>query len=851
MGDMSVSKTAWDLCPYYVLRSPGFAFGTFLEMSFRRAPGAIDRVIRLQATLAELAPRLKTYLDTWGRIAPRPAPAPRLTPPAVRKKQQRRLPIPDATVDLFPEEHRQDWLQLLDSWNRVAGALRPAIDTARELMESELWECRQALRQLCGDERIRDAMWISSQNFTANFERYLAAPLGRRVTKARQLERTAMLFLQRLTAKNDTISFFGPYVWGRFRPDSAVNLRYQPGAGGLIRRSLASCEYWGMAVLARRISAEREVWMELCPYLKPSCHLEGTTLRYPIGHRRELGPRQAAVLRLADGSRTSRQLLADLGSDPLFAGQSPAEIEALYRDLIARQVLVCQLTVPTATPNSERLLLERLQELPRSCPRRDFWVGQLQQFCDWVREYSQAAAPRRREIVHRMNQRFRELTGEEPNRRAGEMYAARTLLYEDCERNVERCEVGGELLRELRSLAPIFELARWITLELPRRYQDRFAAVYRQLAGNGSRPPVDFLAFLHATDDLGAAEDIERQLYRELQDAWRQVLADRFREDCEEVVITPEECERVLDLLPEGGTAGSRLQVVGHSFHSPDFLFIGRDIEAINRGEFRIVMGEIHKSTFMVTMPWAMPFCRFEGEIRAFLQESLEGPIVEFSDPPMQHIRANINWPLAPQFYEIVTDARTSRYPPEQVIPVGELQVVEEAGDLFVETRDRRQRIWLPSVLRYFHYRKYQHSIVIDPLPALGGQHSPRLVFGSRIILQRRRWRFGPEDLPQVDGQRADSMELWMEVRAWQQRKGLPRLIFLKVPREPKPVLIDFDNFISVELFLRLVRASAKAVISEMSPGPAHLWLHDAAGERYVSEIRTTVVYRQEVADAV
>jgi len=835
---------AWRFSPCFVFRSPGFEFAGVSAMTFRRAPQAIDRILKIEAALGALAPRLREHLGAFGRVPPSSA-MPATLPAAVDKRIGRRKPIPEGTIGLFEGEKASAWRELVGRWNVAAAARAPATAAAREAMAEELSERRRTLGELFHDQRMREAVWASARNFSRNFERYLDRPIGKRGTKERQIERTAMLFLQRLTAKNDTISFFGPFVWGRFRPDSQTNLVHEAGAGDLIRRRLVSCEYWAVTTLARRISADPAIRMELCPYLKPSCFLDGSTLFYPIGHRAELDPRRLAVIRLADGRRTSRQLLEALESSTAFAGCSPDKIRAVYQDLIDRKILVCELTVPTALPNTERHLLRQLERLPEGCASKARWVAEVRRFCDWIEEYARSGYEDRRRIVDEMDGCFRELTGEEPTRGAGEMYAGRTLIYEDCETNVGRCEVGGALLADIESLSPLFEIARWISLEIARRYHGRFLELFRRLSGGRSRP-VDFLLFLQEAAVFNEEVEIETDLYRELQEVWREVLGPRLTDARDEVTLAPADGERVLAKLRHTRTGDRRMEVFGHNFHSPDFLFVAKDLDAVNRGDYAVVMGEIHKSTYMVTMPWAMPFCPYRDEVESFLSQTMTEPVLEFSDPPLRHIRANINWPVVPPFHEIVTEARTSRYPPERIINVGELEVVEEDGNLFVGSRDQRHRVWFPSVIRYFNYRKFQKNVIVDPLPVLGEKYSPCLRYGPRVVLQRRRWKFDREELPEVSRLAADSMELWLAVRSWQQQAGIPRLVFIKVPTEPKPVLIDFDNFLSVELFLRLTRKSPVVSISEMVPGPEDLWMRDADGRRFVSEIRTTVVRMED-----
>ena len=77
------------------------------------------------------------------------------------------------------------------------------------------------------------------------------------------------------------------------------------------------------------------------------------------------------------------------------------------------------------------------------------------------------------------------------------------------------------------------------------------------------------------------------------------------------------------------------------------------------------------------------------------------------------------------------------------------------------------------------------------------------------------------------------------------QRHGMPRFVFVKTPIEPKPIYIDFASPIYVRILAKLIRQTTesewvdpKITISEMYPAHDELWLTDADGERYTSELR-------------
>ena len=81
----------------------------------------------------------------------------------------------------------------------------------------------------------------------------------------------------------------------------------------------------------------------------------------------------------------------------------------------------------------------------------------------------------------------------------------------------------------------------------------------------------------------------------------------------------------------------------------------------------------------------------------------------------------------------------------------------------------------------------------------------------------------------------------------------MPRWVFYKPSHEPKPIYLDFDSPLYVDVFAKLVkragRDAAESVrIVEMLPRADQAWLVDADGRRYTSELRlVTLVPRSHL----
>jgi hypothetical protein len=110
-------------------------------------------------------------------------------------------------------------------------------------------------------------------------------------------------------------------------------------------------------------------------------------------------------------------------------------------------------------------------------------------------------------------------------------------------------------------------------------------------------------------------------------------------------------------------------------------------------------------------------------------------------------------------------------------------------------------------------------------------------------VISRESWSFQAVDLKFIDEK--DEHERFLEARRWMGKHGLPRFAFAKLPVEVKPIYVDFDSLIYVEMLTKLVRrtlasdhAHEPITVTEMLPRPDELWLRDHQGHQYTSELR-------------
>jgi hypothetical protein len=88
--------------------------------------------------------------------------------------------------------------------------------------------------------------------------------------------------------------------------------------------------------------------------------------------------------------------------------------------------------------------------------------------------------------------------------------------------------------------------------------------------------------------------------------------------------------------------------------------------------------------------------------------------------------------------------------------------------------------------------------------------------------------------------------ERFVGVRQWARRAGLPRWVFIRPRPDVKPGFVDLSSPMFTDLFCQSVRDSiadgqCEFVVTEMLPTFDQLWLADAGGGRYTSELRLVI----------
>lgn len=828
--------------------------GWFLwrEFCVRGAGFPATDVLRLACPLS--AATSKTMLDVEQWVNEREADFRSACKAALRESQERgererashlRAQLKRSIFQRSPRETHLDFALRARIINARAlhAYLEAHQDEVRKAFEKERLNTSKVLRELAREPRFREAVtWQNRGVVRTGLDVLLRTPPELSNKDTRHKEQLVANYLQRYDTKNDTIGFFGPIVWGSFSP-SGPALEARPGPGLVSRRGVYF-EYWAIAALAESLAQRPGMRPLLAPRLMPLSRLEGSVLHTPLGPQ-DLSPLEAAVLSVCDGDRSARDIAAWLSAQPGMPPATEEEVLALLGTFESQELLRWTLEIPTlGEPEVE--LRERLRRLadPEAREPALAALGELEAAREDVAR-SAGDAQRLGEALERLDACFSRLTGRSPSRLAGESGAGRTLVFEDCRRDLE-LRLGPELLSALSApLSLLLMGARWCSYQLARCYEHELLSLFHSLRAEAGQDELPLLQFWPSAAGLfkragGEDPTSVQALFAEYQRKWAELLG--LPSDQRQLQWTAEELAprvRKAFAAPHAGWPGAR-----HC--SPDIQIAAASVEAVQGGDYVLVLGELHSTAN--TLEQGTPWREHPEPERLLRALDWDHPTGRFAPaPPEEMAGSRYITPLSrhPLDVTLEYDRVPSWRPREQTLALAELRVRERAGRLEVVTQDGR-RTW--DILEALDVLLTEANVA--PFPAL--PHTPRLQV-DRLVLARETWRFASEALSFATLETAE--ERFVGARRWAQEHGMPRWLFIKVSTERKPCFVDLDSLILVELFCKQVRAAEQVTVVEMLPTVEQCWLPDAEGRLYTSELRMVAVdgapWRREAAEPI
>ena len=821
----------WKLWRCFGVRGAGFSSEQVLRLSDSQCVAAADDLLDAEQHTERLLDEALTALRSDLEAAEPQDREPLLR--AIQTLKKGKLPKP-----LSSSGSGQERLEILRD---ARSQLEPIAKNYRESFLAATDKTSQAIRDLIAESRFRCAVtWQNRQAIHTSINSLLrkTAGSGPRGSKQRQHEEMVASYLQRYCVKNDTIGFFGPMGWGKFLEDG-YSVEVRPGETLLAKRSVRF-EGWCIDRIAETLAQGRALDPWLAPRRMPYIRLDGTNLHFADQQTIKITPKQAFVIHACDGRRTARQIAVGLLGITKLGFRNVREIFALLDELQRLEVIAWDLTVPLQL-KPEEYLRQKLESIDDLSLRAQC-IGVLNEL-EQARAYVVEVADDPEGLDQALagfETTFTRLTGASPTRRHGETYAGRTLIYEDCRRDIE-IEAGSEFLQKLGPpLSLLLTSARWLTYQAAKRYRQGLRELYCDLVRRTGSPTIDAITYLNQLktifgDREHRAPAIE-SVIKEFHQRWATLLAitpgqRRIRYSCEELRGPLQE---IFDAPSPGWT------MAGH--HSPDIMIVASSAEAIQRGDYELVMGEVHvgantlkASCFVAQHPDP------DELIRWHRKDMPEPQLIPVGTKEFAFSRAYsmIN---SKDDFRLLVNRDTYSLPEEKSLPISSLVVEDTSCGLRLRTRDGKESFEILEACA-----SVMVGQVIQRFGLFGsGRYNPRINFDDLVVARETR-RFESKELEFAKAK--DESERFLAARRWARSQGLPRFVFVKVPIEVKPFYVDFGSPIYVDILSKFVRRmneegepGALLSVTEMLPQPHETWLHDAQGNRYTSEFRCVAV---------
>jgi hypothetical protein len=653
-----------------------------------------------------------------------------------------------------------------------------------------------------------------------------SGPLPPRKKRARARERHLLLYLQRISAKNDTLSEFGPGGWGTI-DRQAKNIKLAPEAG--IAKRETFLERWTALGVAAALNADPEIRVELSPRLHPNGRIDGNQFIFAgTAETTPLDPKTIEILLRCDGAT------------PAYSFGE--EIDALEQ-LAAQDMIRWEVEVPALDPHAFNVLIADILRW-RDSPFRARWLELLQPIAALPSKFAQAKeTPSRAEIMDDARRQLQNLgTARETSDRF--LYSASNPIGEECFRECH-FSIGEDLINEVAS-----DAEPWIDL-----WRDAYAFVASRVAAglralfekaplqNGALP---LPAFLRHCEMLKmpltgpAMVGLAHMAFQEVKAAFRDRM--RNRPEAAEWELTADDCHFVCQNFQYE-------KFDEFTYPSADLQLEARSLEAVARGEYRWILAELHPPVALLHhgFYWS---CPDKTELGRALASTVKGcPSFHFG-----FFAADFTATTTVRMLDAIPE-RMSFVAPQRgdprwrIIPPAEIEVYvdDKSGDVCLRTRGAHEylgsfaRAWvIPLGFHPFHFGR--------------APHMPRLRCG-RVIVQRRSWtvtfeELGPGDYTGV------SRDLVVAVERLRAKKEWPRYVYIRPSeqalrrsgaegrdKDTKPVFIDLESYLFLEIFHRWLTKAGELEVSEMLPGPDDLLWQEPDGRR-TFELRTQIVPR-------
>jgi hypothetical protein len=773
---------SWQLYPSFAVRAAGFPVELLQELTTAELTGAVTRYGDTVAAAEALRSRLLR------QELPAAVAAARGDRDMLRALSRTRERVGRRRTGPGPSPTGNGGLsRLLEEWRGRQDACETMLSAVITAARASRAETAERLRLLAAGQDVQGALLLLSPSFFIAVRRRVgepAEPAGQ-VRHDRAFYRRLALYLQRLAAKNETHSYFGPIGYGYF--DSAIDGVAVDGFVGAGPPDVFATHRLATGLAA---AIEKSGAVPPRPRRVPTARRVGSRL---VTHRTQipLDDLGCRLWDLADGSRASAELAAETG-DPVRAA-------ALLDQLQAAGVLV---HAPMVDARSEDPLADLEHRLATTRGGTGRWPELIAEFRRLLRHFGSAPVRDRLQILEQIEQLYHALTGAEPRVGAGRMYADRTLLFEE---RPSACGVrlGGELAEIIRSRVGV-ALSLWASASAERHsvLRRHAATVFTAMFGEAAQVP--FLEVLRTLRNHPQHEPVSTSVHRWMEERISRCADQRLDLDADAVrSVTPAAA------LP---------------------LFTSVDLLLARAGpgprDVTMVVGEAHPMNLLSVFPTDY-YARRQASQRCADRDAW---LLRQITPPGARLAQIIPGRSAKIFaypQAVVPVELRPRLPTANATPVADL-FVRLVGERLALCDRLGELVLLPALTG---------GDETDPLTAFclpavrttvfgTGPRLPRITVDG-VVVQRRRWESRLPVLPS----RLTGAERYGAVIRWWAEQGMPRRVFVRAATEPKPVYIDATSPVLVDCLMSLGAGEALTV-TEMLPDVSQCWLAGPDGNR-------------------
>ena len=651
-----------------------------------------------------------------------------------------------------------------------------------------------------------------------------ADSLPPRNNRARGREQHLLLYLQRICTKNDTFSEFGPSGWGKIDPQlSGISFAPRPG----VAKREVFWERWAAHALAQAMNADPNVFDELSPRLEPTGRLQGNAfVSAETGDVIALDEQDIDLITKCDGRTAVHEL------------QVPAE---RIRSLAQRHILRCAVEVPALDPHAFAVLSHDVEHW-RDSTARNRWLPTLRLLAGIPEKFCAASDLKNRQQIFDEARLALAEIGAADKVADRSLYSAANPIAEECFREC-RFNIDQGMMDELATQA-----APWIDL-----WRDSYAFIASRVANGlrrvlegapGRNGTVPLPAFLRA---CAAAKlpltgpglvGLAVIAFQEVKAAFWERLQPHAGLD--EYELTADDCHVVRNTFqyPEFDE---------YTYPSADLQVAAQSMKDVSEGRYRWVLAELHPPIALLhhCMFWS---CPDKAALNVALTRTIGGkPNLHFG-----FFAADFTAHTAVRIFDAMPE-RTNFVAPQRGNPKwrtvrpadAEVFIDQSTGDVGV--REIGSQEYLGSFAR-----AWLIPLGFHPFQFTLGLHTPRLRCG-RVIVQRRTWTITQEEWP-AGNYTGVSRDLVVGVERLRARKSLPRYVYIRPTeralrrsgaegrdKDTKPVFIDLESYLFLEIFYRWLTKAGELDVTEMLPDPEHLPWREPEGRR-TFELRTLIV---------